>query len=264
MSKKRSIELHKANQLAPVIVLAVAICAGSTSVWAQSRAAIGCDSLKIDESSPADLTFDDIICRCFNKCLPPASTTTAPASPNAGTGVQPTSPAAASAPQAPSATADNRRVRMYEGRDVNGKDFKTLPRISFYDCINACKADRGCNSFSYDKWNQYCFLKNAVPTEVRIDPQSIVAVMSGATPVDASAPVKIEKYANAIFNDRPFKQFRQSSYGACQSACEADSSCEVFSFGRTTRTCNLISRPREYIRSPDVDADSGVKRQLPP
>ncbi len=260
MSKDLSVLLSRARRLAPVIILGVAVCIGSTCARAQYRAAIGCEAVKIDEmSGPSGVLFDEIACKCFNKCLAPGASP-----PPASSAVQPTRPPAAGVPQAPSALADNRRFRMYEGRDVNGNDFKTLPGIDFSGCIDACRADRRCSSFSFDKWNRYCFLKNTVPTEVRIDPQSIVAVMSTATPVVSSAAVRIEKYANAIFYDPPFRQLSQSSYGACQSACESDNRCEVFSFIRSTRICRLIARPSEYFRSSDTDADSGVKRQPAP
>ena len=59
--------------------------------------------------------------------------------------------------------------------------FERVPKVNDQQCVDACKADKRCSSFSFDKWNRYCFLKDTIPTEIRLEPSSIVAVMSGAT-----------------------------------------------------------------------------------
>jgi hypothetical protein len=88
--------------------------------------------------------------------------------------------------------------------------------------------------------------------------------MSGATPVLSSAPKKLERFRNAAFYDQPYRQIGNSSYESCYSSCESDNGCEVFTFFRPRNICKLIAQPSEYFRNADVNADSGIKRQLPP
>ena len=90
--------------------------------------------------------------------------------------------------------------------------FERLPKVNYEQCVDACKADKRCSSFSFDKWNRYCFLKDTIPTEIRLEPSSIVAVMSGATPALSSAPRNSERFRNAAFYDQPYRQIHNSSY----------------------------------------------------
>src|SRR5262245_6771609 len=117
-----------------------------TSAWAQYRSNIGCSAEKIDALSTASLK--KLRCECFGVDCDDAK---APPPP-------PGSDAKAPAP--PPVTT----YRYYEGRDIDGADFKTLRDVNFDRCTQACQQDPLCQAFSFDKWNRYCFLKHSFPT----------------------------------------------------------------------------------------------------
>jgi hypothetical protein len=225
-----------------IIVFAVVsmLAAGLRVAHAETtRAAIGCEAVEINNMS-VPVSFEDIGCKCFKKNCP----------------VTPS--------QAPKPPPDQRKFILYEGRDVNGYDYDKIRNMTFERCTDACKADRRCSSFSFDKWNRMCFLKEVVPTQIRIEPKSIVAVMSTAAPTVSTAPTHFQRYNNAVFSDKVYRESRESSYEACQSVCDGERRCEAFMFIKSNRVCKLLENPSEYFRQAGSNTDSGVKRQLPP
>jgi hypothetical protein len=207
----------------------------------QNRAAIGCAPIRVNADSPP-VSFESIACSCFNKC----DVTPAPPLPNTDR----TPP-------------DTRKFRLLEGRDVDGHDYETLRGVHYEQCVSACKADRRCSSFSFDKWNKWCYLKDTIPSEIRIEPSSLVAVSSNANPSVSRSLTRMEKFKNARFYDEPFQRISNSSWDKCVNSCDADNKCEVFTFEKSSNVCKLIATPSEYFRKPNIEADSGVKRQLP-
>jgi PAN domain len=155
-----------------------------SSVLAQSpyRAAIGCSSDKND-ALRAETSLVELRCRCFNKC-PVVE------------------------PRIPPPLIDNRRFTIYEGHDINGNDYRTEKNMNLEGCVKACEGEKQCVAFSFDKWNHWCFLKQVLPTALRLDPQSIVAILSTAKARQSGEPVLIERYGNRQFFDQPFRETR--------------------------------------------------------
>jgi hypothetical protein len=220
-----------------IFLLGVSIVGSSivTGAQAQYRASVGCSDAKIDSMS-AEASLDDLKCKCFDVCPDPRSPP----------------------PQKP---VDNRKFKFHEGRDIDGNDFRTLREVNLKECVDNCQGDGRCTSFSFDKWNRYCFLKQTNPMVLRVEPNSIVAVAATASPVQSRAPIVMERFYNRIFRDQPYREVRNTSYEECESHCRGDDRCEVYAHAKAERTCKLITRPGEWWR--DTSADSGVKRQKP-
>ncbi|MGH6815398.1 MAG: PAN domain-containing protein [Hyphomicrobiaceae bacterium] len=208
----------------------------------QYRASVGCPPEKID-SLPPNSTLEDLQRACFGQVTPPKP----PPEPK---GKDPPPP-----PPPP------RYFNFHEGRDIDGMDFRRLTKVIFETCVQECQSDRQCHAFSFDKWNRYCFLKHVTPTTLRIEPNSIVAVISTASPATSFAPTEMQRYRGRVFPESGFQQTKVSSFEDCETACESNGRCEVFSFLKGSRACRLIARPGEYFR--DANVDSGVKRQKP-
>ncbi len=229
------------------IAFAVTICLLSAPAIAQYRAQIGCPAEKIDSQS-ASITISDIQCACWgdtpkyrcqcrHQCGP-------------------------SDPKPPPDPGLGRKFFFYEGRDIDGYDLRVLKGTNFANCTEQCKTEVRCRAFSYDKWNRWCFLKRNLPTELRAEPNSIVAVPESAKTRDASTPLVMLRYRNAIFVDPPYSQIRGINYVTCEQLCESDNICEAFTYIKVEKLCKLIRRPSEYFRN-NPTADSGVKRQEP-
>lgn len=204
----------------------------STDTAAQYRASVGCSATTIDQLSP-ETSLSELQCRCFNRCSRPPSTS----------------------------SVDHRLFKTVEGRDIDGNDYKTIRDVNFDACVSQCQSDNQCVAFSFDKWNRYCFLKHAIPATLRIEPNSIVGVISTASPNVSNAPLRIERYRRKAFPDAPYKQYQSASLEQCEATCYGEDRCEVLTYDRVQKTCKLIARPGEWWA--DASADSGVKRQVP-
>ena len=96
-------------RICSLVVLVAAVMWGalltiSAHAQSSSRAAIGCPPIKVDASS-APISFEGIGCKCFNRdCTEDRSRPS----------------------ERP--VTDLRTFRLYEGRDVNGHDFRTPPQ----------------------------------------------------------------------------------------------------------------------------------------
>jgi PAN domain len=213
---------------------------------AQYRAGIGCPAWKIDKMSAAT-SITQFECLCFNKCE--------------GQGGQ------VEVAPIPPTSVPLTLYHFYEGNDIDGNDLAVYKNTNLEACTSECKREPACKAFSYDKWNRWCFLKNSNPHEIRVEPNSIVAVISSASPRVSSAPLYIEKYPEAKFDDEPYRTSSNVSFEDCSAECESDKSCEVFTHFKHSRKCNFIRRPGEYFHhlgSERGSFDSGVKRQRPP
>lgn len=200
---------------------------------AQYRAAIGCSAEKIDSMKPT-ATLEELECTCFNKCSTPP----------------------------PPRNDGERLFRTYEGRDINGSDYARIRNTNFEVCVGRCKNDKQCVAYSFDKWNRDCYLKHALPTSLRIEPNSIVGVISTASPAVSRDRVVIEKFYNKSFYDRAYREIANTSYNGCIDTCNREDKCEVLTFSKAASTCKLISRPAEWWA--DSSSDSGIKRQAAP
>jgi len=152
--------------------------------------------------------------------------------------------------------------QFYENRDLDGGDFRTIKDVDHEGCLAACQAQSGCQGYSFDKWNRWCFLKSAVTT-LRLDPQSIAGIRSDLPrPALASIPEKIERYRNKTFPGAGYRSLASASTEACEKACDVDRTCVAYSFSKVARTCTLLDSAGEYFS--DKTVDSGVKRQPAP
>lgn len=239
---------------------------------------LGCEGVKI-EVNVDGLSLEQYQafvkehrCKCLNmqnECRPPPPV---PAQTESSPVVTP--------PKRPPAPPNTRSFTIYDARDIGGSDYKILKDAMSQDsCIEQCKQDNKCVAFSWDRWNDYCFLKHAVPGIARIDPQSMAAVAKTETqPTDSNAPVVFEPFYNAEFRDAPYITTKESSYRDCERKCRDDNRCEVFTYRTEPRSCSLIRRPYQYYRLGDrrvkhsvgdcasrgLAVCSGVKRQRAP
>lgn len=258
------------------VALALAISGGSAR---SAGVDLGCEGVKIEVNVDA-LSLEQYQAfvkdhRC--KCLKMESECVASAPPRPPTPPANASPVAPPKPPAP--PPNTRSFTIYDARDIGGSDYKILKDGSQDSCIEQCKQDNKCVAFSWDRWNNYCFLKHAVPGTARTDPQSMAAVAKTETqPTDSKAPVVFEPFYNAEFRDTPYATTKESSYRDCERTCRDDNRCEVFTYRTEPRSCSLIRRPYQYYRlgdrsvkhsagdctSRNLAVCSGVKRQRAP
>ena len=161
-------------------------------------------------------------------------------------------------------TAENNRVgifKSFENFDIRGKDARTIKNTDIVACQSSCSEDRSCMAFSFDKWNQYCFLKSNID-KLSLDPRSVSGVRSDAPePELATTPLKMTRYRKKVFPGDGYRLSTQLRFEGCELECQAEKKCVAFTYqrARKNKECSLFAKTGEYNSSPD--ADSGIKTQ---
>lgn len=148
----------------------------------------------------------------------------------------------------------------YFNRDIDGGDYRVLRETGLAECQNRCRAEPRCRAYTFNKWENVCFLK-ASATVTRIEPRGI----SGARAVDnvhpARRPATIQKVRSRRFPGQPYKTLERQDYDSCARQCIADPFCLGFNFGKAKRTCGLIASLDKSVA--DNATDAGMKWQAP-
>jgi hypothetical protein len=167
------------------------------------------------------------------------------------------------APRAPdtiTSSLDANFVR-YIHSDLPGNDMKSLKKTTLQDCESECRSSSECQAYSFDKWNQFCLLKNGVST-LTLSPKAISGVRGSLPePPTSVGSIRMDHYRGKGFPDKPASTLYMSSLLSCEEACAEEASCVAYTFLRGTRNCKLFDDTGEYF--PDTAADSGVKAQSP-
>ena len=164
------------------------------------------------------------------------------------------------ADSAPDTNVDARAWITLTGRDVFGGDYAEVKDGRQPACEERCRADTQCKAYSFDRWNQICYLKSSVGT-VRLDPRIVSQVLASARlKDDSSASVMVPK-RNKGFPDAGYRQSKTDNYDKCNSICLMDQDCSGFNYRQSDHICSLIQFPSEYQTV--VGTDLGYKIQSP-
>lgn len=153
------------------------------------------------------------------------------------------------------------RFKFRKNRDVHGHDIERSPGVSFDECAQKCEKNAKCKGFSFDRWNGWCFLKDAMPGSL-IDPASIIGVKAKVDfPLVSKSMFDVHRLRGKRFNDKPNATTQTPTYEACQRQCTERTDCIAYTFSKVENTCQMFKETVGYF----VDArfDSGYKRQAP-
>lgn len=151
--------------------------------------------------------------------------------------------------------------RNIENFDINGKDIRTIKNANIIGCQFSCTEDATCIGFSFDKWNQYCFLKSTAQA-LSLNPRSVSQIRSDIPEPDAATtPFKMTRYRRKIFPGDGYRSSSQFRFEGCELECQSDNKCVAYTYqkARKDKECNLFAKAGEYHSDPD--ADSGIKTQ---
>jgi len=159
----------------------------------------------------------------------------------------------------PQAIAIRSTFNSFQNTDLIGGDLNKLPNVSLENCAAACASGPDCSGYSFDKWNNWCFLKRTV-TSLALDAQSQSAIKPG-NPVSprSGGPVIIEHYRNKAFPETASGAAAVGGPDECERRCGRTDSCMAFTYFKKVKKCGLSENPGTYV--PNSDADSGAKRQ---
>lgn len=148
----------------------------------------------------------------------------------------------------------------HRSRALEGGDLKILKGETESGCKATCIKDNRCSAYSYDRWNNYCFLK-AELGRFRRDPRYLTAVRGGMRLREAPTPHSIRKRSNKYFPSASYQTRNAHNFDACGEICLDDVRCDAISYQRRSGECRLLSEPSEYFDKPGNDI--GLRLQEP-
>jgi len=153
------------------------------------------------------------------------------------------------------------RFRLRNNRDIHGHDLARVIGVTIGACADACEKNAACKGFSFDRWNGWCFLKDAMPASV-LDPASTIGVREGTDfPNVAKIEAEMLNLRRRKFTDTPLRVIADTEVERCSEICDEELSCVAYTTERRTKVCHLFRQTEGHYA--DEGYDSGFKRQLP-
>jgi hypothetical protein len=148
---------------------------------------------------------------------------------------------------------------VYENYDMIGGDLRKIQKVDHETCAAACRSDSRCVGYSYDKWNKWCFTKDAANQFV-YTARSLTALREGAqSPTFSSNELYFERFRNKGFPKQTQPKQTTDTFEKCEELCSQTDWCAAFTYFKSNDVCQLYRSTGEYFSNDD--ADSGAKRQ---
>jgi len=160
-------------------------------------------------------------------------------------------------------TPVTRTFDHYANYDLFGFDLDQRSASSLAQCEDFCRDNEECRAFTFNEWNQKCFLKSGT-AKLRLEPRATTGVLTGtAHPGYRDASVIIEYYRDYVISGTQLGNSRvANSRDQCESMCWDREKCIAFSFSRRQRECRLFDHADN--RFPRGGMESGAKIQPRP
>ncbi len=152
--------------------------------------------------------------------------------------------------------------QRYDNRDLYGGDLGSPIKNmeSEEKCNSACLREELCQGYSFDKWNNYCYLKSKI-TLLRMDPRSTSGVRAGVAPPPAAAiATKMERYRGRAFSGGGYRSTKAARFESCETECQHDDKCVAYTFQNTGQSCTLYDTTAAAYM-PSKGSESGGKIQ---
>jgi PAN domain len=164
------------------------------------------------------------------------------------------------APPTPGDAGGPRVLIRHVNRDIDGGDYRVVKNTGLSQCESQCKADQRCRAYTFNTWQNVCFLKSSTSV-MRIEPRGVSGVLETVDLRSARRPPTIQRLSARQFPGVPYRVFQGSDYDACARQCLVDPLCLGFNISRLDRSCALLSRLDRSV--PGNGTEAGMKLQTP-
>ena len=146
-------------------------------------------------------------------------------------------------------------VKIFDGYDAYGNDYRSLENIQLADCKTICEATDDCTAFTFNLKSNVCFLKNAA-SNLYLTSDAISGVKETSAP-SVSFKDNIEVLPGVSSVGVNYNVVSRLDFEGCYLLCERDELCKGFTL-RSGR-CELKLRLGRFSKS--SKSVSGVKGQ---
>lgn len=155
--------------------------------------------------------------------------------------------------------AEARRLVSRVNLAITGQDIETIRDTTLDACVARCQGDTRCLAYSFDLWNNWCFLKSESKLGLT-DPKYHSGYRVTSAPTTSSAQLQFQRYRGRAFPSGGEPTVRAETTEACEARCDGDAKCLAYTFVTSSKQCRLMERTRGAY-APETGTDSGVKRQ---
>jgi hypothetical protein len=147
----------------------------------------------------------------------------------------------------------------YENQDVTGEEIARVKGLGQDACAARCEGNATCEAYTFDKWNDWCFLKGSI-TGLRLEPKAVSGLRAYySEPPRSGRSLEMVRYRGKHFPGKGYETHRASSMEGCEKVCRGDGHCVGFTYYLAESRCEAFATLDEYFS--DDRADSGVKTQ---
>lgn len=134
-------------------------------------------------------------------------------------------------------------LKIQDNVKINGGDYQNFTVNNVQECAQACARDNTCTAFNYGKEQRDCWLKNSVP-QTENNNTVISGVKDGHRggnnqQAQNNRVGNMQLEPNVKRNGGDYKNFTVANVQECAQACNRDSQCRSFNYGKEQRDCWL-------------------------
>lgn len=171
-------------------------------------------------------------------------------------------------PKSPSKEANisftKNKYKMFVSFDLPDGDMFNAKGVDASQCIKLCNKDKSCTAVTYDRWNRYCFAKNAARSSGRLYVQAksdtYILEREVRSISSSSSKIEIKRRRGKGFTGKPDYTASSVSYDSCKRMCGQDNKCVAFNHIGSRRACEFFFQPPEYFSKNGYQI--GVKQQV--
>ena len=157
---------------------------------------------------------------------------------------------------APSSGAN---YKTYDNMEIESRDVNKLRHTNLQNCVSVCRQTASCKAYTFDKWNNVCYLKSNIG-DFELNPRSSSGLRDDVrVPGVPSGEITMERYRFKAFPGYGYKTIRADGPKRCESACRTDEACVAYTFYFDEKSCRLFNSTGEYFSN--RSAESGGKRR---
>jgi hypothetical protein len=147
----------------------------------------------------------------------------------------------------------------HANRDMLGGDYDSFRNVSQEECALRCRSDKRCRAYTYNTWENACFVKSSL-SALRIEPRGVTGVVASAKVGEEKRPASIQRGRSRLFPGVPYRQVLAPAYEGCAKACLDDSACLGFNYSKTNRSCALMASLDKPVSAKATDFGMKLQR----
>jgi hypothetical protein len=151
----------------------------------------------------------------------------------------------------------------YDGKLMEGCDYRRTIGGSLDACESACANDAQCQAYSYNNWTKSCHLKHTI-NDLRLDPAWITGAQlpAGQSAMRESIRARVldPEYSSPRLVGTEIETRRTSSSRECARNCDSFNGCVGYSYYESNHSCHTF-RSIQTATESNEQIESSVWRQ---